>query len=150
MAFQTPRFNAWCQVRTNAVPPLHQLTLRGYSRCQVRGMTSHIDEIDNLAGFQVLLPKWSDVRGVAQSDFNCFDWINVAGWGEHWAYVVSVTDKGAGFTNEYRIATVYWVDHGPLNTSFVCSPINTALEPPSGFTPLPLINPSSVWHSPAP
>lgn len=150
MAFQTPKFNLWCQVWSNNWPPLFRTQRRGWSRCQVRGPTSHVGDLDNTANFEVLFPKWSDVRGRAQSPFDCFDWINVAGWGNHWCYVSHVMDKGAGFTNEYRIAMVYWVDHGPLNDTYVCGSVEPTLQPPAGYVPLPLVDPQAGWPADPP
>lgn len=145
MAFFKPRFNLWCRVFTNGDGPTR--TLRGYSKCQVRGPTSHDDFVSTNAVFQILFPAGSDVRGTSNGAADDFDWVNVAGWGSRWAVILSVADKGAGFPNEYRLAQCTWVQYGggSITTQTQVGVVNPVLEPPEGYPPLPLVTVSTVW-----
>jgi len=140
MAFRVPRFNVWCQVRraTSGNPDL----IAGWSICQVRGSASAQDpEFDNVGAFQILFPKHSDIRGPMHSEDGLGDWVQIAGWGRRYAVVTSVSDKGCGFTNEYRIAIVHWLAYAssPLNDVLGCGAIDTELLPPEDYLELPLI-----------
>jgi len=147
MAYYPPRFNTWCQVwrLLDAGDPF-AYTLVGYSSCQLRGPSPYVSEPQSV--FEVLFPKHSDVRGPQQSEaHNIGDAIILAGYdGWHWARCFFVCDKGAGFVNEYRMAicAFFRLDsvgdgHGGYQ------PIDLALEPPEGFTPLPLIESAIGW-----
>lgn len=137
MAFRPPTFNLWCQVYRNGTP----LVLAGYSICQLRGPTSHVD--GNAQSVEVLFPKYSDVRGIAQSPALGGDVIVIAGYQRFYLVVEYTSDKGAGFTNEYRIASSRWRD---VNTTLHPPPpytpvVDTTLLPPPGYTPLALVTP---------
>lgn len=149
MAYRIPVFNLWSQVWRLTVPGVPgDYTMAGYSRCQLRGPDSHLDGGGNL--FEILFPKWSDVRGRAfAASFG--DVIIVAGWDEQfWATVFDVSDKGAGFANEYRQAICSWrgitasSPEGPFPTT------NPLLDPPVGYLALPLTPPFNDWPSAPP
>ncbi len=58
-----------------------------------------------------------------------------------------MSDKGAGFSNEYRIANVTWTprqtsDFNKVNGVGI---VDVTLVPPMGYTPLPLITPLT-WN----
>lgn len=149
MAYRTPVFNVWCKVRRETlVAGVPTVTFPGYSLCQVRGPKAGGAEIINAICFEILFPKWSDVRYSNQNDTIFGDWVQVAGWGNRWAQIVEVCDKGAGFTNEYRLTSAYFVDYstgvGSLNTVLGCGVVDPTLMPPGGFTPLPLL-PKLGW-----
>jgi len=141
MGFKVPAFNVWCQVVRPSSPNPFQI--HGWSRCQVRGTDSHSDPGPTPRTiFQILFPKYSDVRSFEQSPDGLQDFIQVAGWGARFARIEGVSDKGVGFSNEYRIAVVNWVSRdvgSPYNSVSGCGATDNTLEPPVGYTPLPLI-----------
>jgi len=148
MAFQVPKFNVWCRVIRKAVTPAHTYNLVGYSRCQVRGPASNPGTGQNAMPFEVLFPKHSDVRGITNLLNGSLDYIQVAGWGPRTVQVFSVSDKGAGFTNEYRLCLVVWTLRSTTvfgNEEDGVGSINVESEPPPGYTPLPLIEPYVGW-----
>jgi len=145
MAWRAPTFNVWAAVyRPDAGAVLH---LVGYSKCQYRGPTSHSELIGSIA-FEVLFPKFSDIRDVVHGAFGA-DIIEIGGWGRNYAVISGISDKGAGFTNEYRLAICTWrprtsvLPPVPLGQP----PVDPLLEPPTGFTPLPLLTPGG-WIDP--
>jgi len=144
MAYFPPRFNMWCRVAFEGIVPAN-LQLRGYSLCQLRGPASRESDPGFSQGFQVLFPMYSDVRGIEQRDAGLHDWLQLAGWGDRWAVVTSVCDKGAGFTNEYRQAECQFTTHGVTNMTPGMPAAKFGLEPPVGFVPLPLILPEDHW-----
>lgn len=143
MAWRLPRFNQWCQVwRPN---DSGHATLRGYSLCQLRGPTSHVDNT-NAGLFEVLFPKWSDIVGFSFSGGHNGDLIMMSGFlARHYAQIVLVADKGAGFPNEYRLATCMWRPTTtvipPLEVMTPCS--DPTQLPPDGYLPLPVLSPSA-------
>jgi len=141
MAWYPPRFNLWCQIwRPTGLGDNYNLI--GYSLCQLRGPTSHIDAG---GGYQeILFPLHTDVRGIRLNGEQGQDIVVVAGWDRRWCYVSDVYDKGAGFVNEYRLATCYWrggvtvIPPVPAGVPVV----DPELIPPDGYTPVPLLTPS--------
>lgn len=138
MAFRTPVFNTWVQVwRDNLAG---SRILYGWSVCQVRGPTSHVES----GGFdlEVLFPKHSDVNyqnmfsGGRTADALC-----VAGYGERSLRVVFVADKGAGFSNEYRLVNATWRPTVTLVPPLPegIPPVDVTQAPPIGYTALPLV-----------
>jgi len=146
MAFKVPTFNLWCQVwRPNEAG--NEYTSVGYSKCALRGPESTMEAGLNTPPSQVLLPKGSDVRSITLSEFSIPDVIDIAGQGaEVFFEVFWVADKGAGYANEYRIVG------GATRNRFGESVnglrrTNVALQPPLGYTPLPILTPNGVWPS---
>lgn len=149
MAFYLPRFNVWCRVWRKLTTNTNPIEI-GYSICQVRGPEGRISPPQGQVGFEVLFPKWSDVRGFPQGVNGDGDFIQVAGWGPRTAQINSIADKGAGFANEYRVAVVGWVnftDGLKYNKLKGAGPVEPTLLPPDGYTPLPLIDPEASWPS---
>lgn len=144
MAFRVPVFNVWAKVyHWDNTIPVPAYVSAGYSLCQQRGVDSHTDASALSTNmFQVLFPKGSDVRGPLQSASGIGDRIQIAGYGTQTVRVHSLSDKGTGFTNEYRIANVYW-DIGVAADSL--NRVNILLAPPPGFLPLPILPVGPVW-----
>ena len=143
MAWFPPRFNLWCQVWRPSPSPTYVLV--GWSKCQSRGPTSHVES----GGFyfEVLFPKWSDVRasnlpGVSENDV-----LVLGGFDRRWCTAAFVYDKGGGFPNEYRLVYAGWRTKTTIIPSVPpgCCPVNADLVPPDGYTPLPLIEPATDW-----
>jgi len=62
-----------------------------------------------------------------------------------------VNDVGAGYANEYRLARVLWGDDiTPFSDlGLYVGSIDPTLEPPEGYTPLPVQPPVDYWQDPA-
>jgi len=151
MAYYPPRFNLWCQVQ-RILPPSGVRGIVGYTKCQLRGPSSHVQPGFTGSAFEVLFPKWTDVRGVQQAPSALGDWIQIAGCGNRFAVLVSVCDKGAGFPNEYRLGVCTWIARttsppSPLNTVDGLGVVDSLLAPPGGFVEVPLL-PQLGWAFP--
>lgn len=138
-----PRFNMWCQVWRPSPAPTY--VLYGWSKCQMRGPTSHVDSGGLL--YEVLFPKHSDVRSYTLPGDQESDVLVLGGWDRRYGVVAYVTDKGAGFANEYRLTYVSWRTHTTIIPPVPggCPSVDPLLIPPMGYTPLPLISPAAVW-----
>jgi hypothetical protein len=143
MAFQTPNFNVWCRVWRGLT--LSTYTLLGYSKCQVRGVDSHLDALLGNVPWQILFPRGTDIRDGDSTSTNVGDQVEVAGWDGTWFLVDSVTDKGCGFTNEYRIAIGRTIRAAGRTTPQQLNPVNKDLVPPVGYTPVPIRTPAPGW-----
>jgi len=146
MAFRTPNFNVWAQVwRPDAGAVLHSI---GYSKCQFRGPTSHA-ELTGAIAFEILFPKFTDIRDIVRSEDGFADVIAIAGWGRRYAVVQGVSDKGAGFGNEYRLCVCGWRPRTAILPPVPPGqpPIDTTEQPPAGFPTVPLITPVA-WVNP--
>lgn len=143
MAFKTPTFNLWCQVwRPDGMGNYDSM---GYSPCAVRGPDSHGDSGLNTPPQQVLFPKGSDIRPAFMNAAGLADIIDVAGWGADIYFSVTwVEDKGAGYSNEYRIAGGSWQRWAP-GDAIPPRPVNPALTPPLGYDELPIVSPAVTW-----
>lgn len=152
MAFRTPTFNVWAKV-FRYMPLLTAYQSIGYSLCQHRGPDSHWDGgVPGSAGaaVEILFPKRSDVKGINMLPQSVWpDLVTLAGWKGRCAEVLFSSAKGAGFSNEYLLTLVWFSGSGTypgigaVNRDLPF--VNTELEPPAGFTPLPLITPGSTW-----
>jgi len=148
MAFKVPTKNCWCRVWRHDT--LTTYVLAGYEFVQIRGTDSHPDPVLGALCVQVLFPKGADVRqgeGVPTTQPDHIEMAGQLGW---WLRVEYVTDKGSGFSNEYRIATCFYVlaPGFPDGTEF--PPVNVELLPDVDYIPLPTIDPSAVWGTPTP
>jgi len=150
VAFQIPKFNIWVQVFQQGVASRVSV---GYSRAQIRApRPSLVGRFYNI-GFQlydlpyveVLFPAGSDIRsyqyarnsGPVPAD----DGMIIIPLGNiNTGYVVQgVFDVGSGFPNEFRVALCRITDDVTLTGSAGMRRVNPALEPPVGYTPLPVL-----------
>jgi len=153
MAYFPPRFNVWTQVyRFNGATSRY--VLYGYTKCQLRGIASQFQPafgFNDLLFFEVLFPIGSDIETAEINVNGKRDVLVVAGMGRRYLFVYSFCPKGAGFTNEYLITICQQLNpsedpgSGFLNSVFHPWRVNSVLEPPEGYTPLPTITPAATW-----
>jgi len=145
--FKVPQFNLWCRVYRVACANEDQdsryYTGPMYSRCAIA-------KDINQFSMHVLFPKYTLLRSDYQTPFSWGDLIQVGGWENNVGKISHVSDIGAGYFNEHRAAIVYWTyDYSWTNTyGQVCGSVDPALEPPEGYTPLPLVLPADYWATP--
>jgi len=154
MAFNIPKFNCWLRVMRQGESGGTEV---GYVKGQIRALRpTMIAAIYNsgtlsydLPYIEVLLPKGSDVRSYAWRRWNTVppevtggDFIFPLGKTNYGYVVKGVFDVGPGFPNEFRVAlcvqTDVFLPYLPVGDHPMYR-INTALEPPEGFTPLPIL-----------
>lgn len=134
MAYRKPVFNLFAAVYTT--PAVGEEVFRGYTPCQLRGPgNSKIEEagsdLESWILMEILFPKGTDVRDAQTAGAGKIgDTIEITPGTGRWYYVHFVDDKGAGFSNEYRlvIARKKWTNLGET-ASLVVDPEYT---PPGG------------------
>jgi len=157
MAFFKPKFNLWAKVYRHSIPAgPSNYGLLGYTQCQLRGpdgrWDGRIETGSNGTQFELLFPAGTDIRPAFACTQNIWpDIVFIAGFGNRFCYVYGCCPKGAGFPNEYLLCVAAFWPAG-ANFSNVTTPQafgigrpNPDLQPPDGYTPVPLMSVASTW-----
>jgi len=148
MAYKIPTANCWCRVWRNV--DINEYVLAGYAYVQMRGPDSHADPVLGIQCVQVIFPKGSDVRWSDGVLTTVPDHIELAGQRGYWIRVEWVNDKGAGFSNEYRIALGSYARAPGFGVGNPLPPVNPELLPGDDYVPLPILDPWPDWEDPPP